>query len=110
MNLKANKSFFDVATGRHFEGDVFEEPRIKVALHMLRTGLCSEVFYETKVIPMEVPAVAALPFRDVHLPDDAEPIEVSASCDQVLSSSDVPQPGATDLGRRRRGRPRKHPA
>jgi hypothetical protein len=97
MLLVANKPFFDVATGRRAAGEVFDEPRAKVAAQLLRAGLARElvapmparVHYETKVVAPEAPAVsAALPFRDVPNPDP-EPPALAALRAAVCAVSDA---------------------
>lgn len=90
----ANKDFFDVATGKHSAGEVFDEPRQRVARQLLRAGLVREYVapvYEVKVVRPEVKAEAA-PFRDVPRVDP-EPPALAALRDSVRAASDVQPAG-----------------
>lgn len=108
MELIANKDFFDVATGHRHAGEVFIEPRVRVARQLLRSGLAVEagppipIRYEVKVITPEVKAEAA-PFRDVP-PADPEPAALAALRAAVCAVPDVqPEGDPGGLGRRERG-------
>lgn len=108
MLLRANCNFYDVAMGHLAAGEIFEEPRVKVANQLIRRGTASPHFYEVKIIRPEVQATAA-PFRLSDHADDGSAVEVPAACDPLLARADAPVDGVGDYRRRRRGRPRKHP-
>lgn len=87
----------------------------EVARQLIMEGIARRpdpprIVYETKVVVPEAPEVSARqPFRDLHLPDDPEPPALAAVRDSVLAAANVQQQGTVD-NRRKRGRPRKHPA
>jgi hypothetical protein len=106
MKLIANRQL----TGEYgtvVGGQIFEV-RDEVGTQLMADGVARSataprIEYDTKVIvPAEAPGVSARqePFRHVPVLDE-EPAPVATNGDPVLSESDVPEPRASDPGRRR---------
>ena len=105
MRLIANRQLTG-SYGSVVAGDGFDVEDA-TARQLINAGLARRaeqprIQYETKIIAPEAPQVSARqPFRDSALPHEESP-RVASESDQLLSSTDLPESGITDRGRRGR--------